>query len=229
MALINKNNLNDTDKKVIRVVAYGLGSLAVGAILFFGGRAIYRKRKANTSENLSLNENSTQNLAKRLKMAFHNDGWWGTDVEGVRAVFTEIKSKDDFASIIREYKNLTKGDNLVKDLSSELTNSEYTEMQNILAAKPQKTGQAKIFDVKTAIAYAKRLRAGFDYRVLGLPATDKGAVKQVLIEIPTQQAWLVVKVVYQKIYAKDLEKELSSELDIFDFSWKKIISQKPKQ
>ena len=229
MAKQKTSLLNQTDKKIIRVAVYGVSAIAVGSILFFGGRAIYRKRKEGKAENLSLNDNSTQNFAKRLKMAFDNDGWWGTDVEGVRKVFTDLPSKDEFVKTVKEYKNLTKGGNLIKDLTDELTNSEYTEMQNILAAKVQKTGQKKNFDAATAISYCKRLKAGFDYKIVGLPATDKEAVKQVLNEVPTQAAWSIIKIVYYKLYAKYLEVELDSELDVFDFSWRAIINLKPKK
>ena len=221
--------LNDTDKTIIRGTVYGLSALAVGTILFFSGRAIYRKRKSNKSESLSLNDNSTQNFAKRLKMAFDNDGWWGTDVENVRKVFVELPSKDEFEKVKKEYKNITKGGNLVKDLTDELTNTEYAEMQNILAAKAQKNGQKKIFDATAAVSSARRLKAGFDYKILGMPATDKEAVRQVLTEIPTQQAWQIVGVAYYKLYAKPLEVELMNELDVFDFSWADIIKNKPKK
>lgn len=222
------SSLNETDKTIIRVFAYSAGALAFGSILFFSGRAIYRKRKAAKSENLALNDNSTQNFAKRLKMAFDNDGWWGTDVEAVRNVFKDIPSKDEFVQVGKEYKNLTKGGNLIKDLSDELTDSEYAEMQNILAAKVQKTGQKKLFDAQVAISYAKRLKAGFDYKILGLPATDKEAVRSVLNEIPSQYAWTITKMVYYKLYGNFLESDLDSELDVFDFSWRAIIAPKPK-
>ena len=81
--------LNDTDKKVIRVAAYTLGSALAGAILFFTGRHIYRKTVKNKEQNLSLDDNSQANFAKRLKMAFDNNGWWGTDVEAVRIVLNK--------------------------------------------------------------------------------------------------------------------------------------------
>src|ERR1700761_2483903 len=89
-----KTGLNDTDKMFIRIGAYTLGSAMLGAGLFFGVRAIIRHYVANKSESKSLNDDSSENLAKRLKMAFDNNGLWGTDVEQVRSVFMAIPSKE---------------------------------------------------------------------------------------------------------------------------------------
>lgn len=216
------------DRKLKRIVIYTLGTIALGTAAFFTGRHFLRKNKANKIEDASLKDNTPENFAKRFKMAFDNNGWWGTDVEAVRSVFTDMPSQLDFAKTVVAYKGLTKQKgNLIADLSDELTTTEYTEMQNILASKPDKKGQKQVFDVKKAIALAKRFKAAFDYTILGMPATDKGAVKQALIEIPTKYYWQVEKVVYKKLFGSDLESDLSSELDIFDFSWKEIINAKP--
>jgi hypothetical protein len=216
----------DTDKKMIRLVGYTLGTAVVGVALFFTGRYIYRKTVSNKEQNLSLDDNSESNLAKRLKMAFDNDGWWGTDVENVRKVFTDLKSKAEFVEVIKSYKKLY-FKNLIEDLTDELTSSEYYEMQNILASKPAKTGQAQVFDLEKAKKFAKRFKAAFDYTILGMSATDLGALKQVLIEIPTKQIFELIKLAYKSLYGSFLESDMDSELDIFDFSWKDIIQQKP--
>jgi hypothetical protein len=218
--------LNDTDKKVIRVAAYTLGSALAGAILFFTGRHIYRKTVKTKEQNLSLDDNSQANFAKRLKMAFDNNGWWGTDVEAVRKVFTDLKSKDEFSETIKSYKKLYTR-NLVEDLTDELTTSEYYEVQNILASKPDKTGQHQVFNFEKAKKFAKRFKAAFDYTVMGMPATDKGALTQVLIEIPSKQIFELVKLAYKSLYGTFLESDLDSELDLFDFSWKDMMKQKP--
>lgn len=216
------------DRKLRRVTIYTLGTIALGTAAFFTARHFLRKNKANKVEDASLTDNTPENFAKRLKMAFDNNGWWGTDVEAVRAVFVDMPSKTDFALTVRAYAGLTKNThNLIADLTDELTTTEYTEMQNILAGKPDKKGQKQVFDVNKAIALAKRFKAAFDYTILGLPATDKGAVKQALIEVPTKYYWAVEKVVYKKLFGSDLESDLDSELDIFDFSWKAIINAKP--
>lgn len=221
-----KSYLNETDKKIIRIAAYSLGTLGLGTALFFLGRHIYRKTVSNKEQNQSLTENTDSNFAKRLKMAFDNDGWWGTDVEAVRRVFVEMQSKDVFVETIKSYKKLY-ARNLVEDLTDELTTSEYNEVQNILANKPQKTGQQQVFDFETAKRFAKRFKAAFDYSIMGMPATDKGALIQVFAEIKSKQMFEGVKLAYKSLYGKSLESDLDDELDIFDFSWKDLIKQKP--
>ena len=219
----------DKQKRQFKQIAfYTFGTILLGSAAFFTARHFIRKRKANKVEDKSLTDNTPENYAKRLKMGFDNDGWWGTDVDMVRAVFVDIPTKLDFAKTVKAYATLTKGkNNLIADLGSELTTTEYTEMQNILASKPDKPGQKKIFDYNRALAIAKRFKAAFDYTVLGFPATDLGAVKQALIDVPTKYYWAVEKVVYKKIFGSDLESDLDSELDILDFSWRNIINAKP--
>jgi hypothetical protein len=221
-----KNYLNETDKKVIRIAAYSLGTALAGTALFFLGRHIYRNTVSNKEQNQSLTDNTDSNFAKRLKMAFDNDGWWGTDVEAVRKVFVEIQSKDVFVETVKSYKKLYSR-NLVEDLTDELTTSEYYEVQNILAAKPQKVGQQQVFDLETAKRFAKRFKAAFDYTVMGMSATDKGALIQVFADIKTKQVFELIKLAYKSLYGTSLETDLDDELDMFDFSWRDLIKQKP--
>ena len=223
----NKSVLNDTDKTLIRIAAYTLGSALIGSGLFFAGRAIYRHAKSNKEQNLSLQDDSTANYAKRLKMAFDNDGFWGTNVEQVRKVFSELPSKQAFTAVSKSYKNLYSA-NLIVDLTSELTSTEYYEMQNVLAAKPDKTGEQKTFDDTEAATYAKRLNAAVNYKIAGfLPGTDEDAIRQALTEIPTKSAWEQVKTAYQKLYGLSVESDLDGDLGVFDFSWRDMIKTKP--
>lgn len=221
-----KSYLNETDKRVIRVAAYAFGSAIVGTALFFAGRHIYRNATKNKEQNVSLDDNTEANFAKRLKMAFDNDGWWGTDVDAVRRVFVELPSKEAFADVMKSYKKLYTR-NLVEDLTDELTTSEYYEVQNILAAKPAKKGEAQVFDTETAKKFAKRFKAAFDYTIMGMSATDKGALIQVFTEIKTQVIFELIKRAYKSIYGAGLDADLDSELDMFDFSWRDLIKQKP--
>lgn len=221
-----KSNLNETDKKIIRIAAYSIGTALIGTALFFTGRHIYRKATKSKEQNVSLDDNSEANFAKRLKMAFDNDGWWGTDVDAVRRVFVEISSKEMFVDVMKSYKKLY-NQNLVEDLTDELTTSEYYEVQNILAAKPDKKGQTQAFTIETAKKFAKRFKAAFDYTIVGMSATDKGALIQVFAEIKTQQIFELIKLAYKSIYGSSLDTDLDSELDMFDFSWRELIKQKP--
>lgn len=221
-----KSYLNETDKKVIRVVAYTLGTVVVGGGLFLLGRHIYRNATSNKEQNKSLDDNSVANLAKRLKMAFDNDGWWGTNVEAVRQAFVDLPSKEFFQAVIVSYKKQFQR-NLIADLTDELTTTEYYEMQNILAGKPDKTGQTQTYSSNVAITYAKRLNAAVNYTVFGFPSTDEDAIHQVLNEIPNQQVWQQTKQAYQKQYGVSLEADLDDDLGMFDFSWRDIIKKKP--
>jgi hypothetical protein len=208
--------------KILRVTAYAVGTSIVGTVLYIA----YRRFTKNKSQNLALNDNSVENFAQRLKMGFDNNGVWGTEVETVRKVFVDIPSKEVFANVIKSYKKQF-GKNLIEDLANELTTTEYYEMQNILASKPDKTGQHQVFDFEKAKKFAKRFKAAFDYTILGMPSTDKGALTQVLLDIPSKQIFEIIKVAYQSLYGTALESDLDSELDLFDFSWRDMIKQKP--
>ncbi len=222
-----KTGLNDTDKTLIRIGAYTVGSALLGWGIFIGVRTIIRHYVANKSESKSLNDGSAENLAKRLKMAFDNNGLWGTDVEQVRSVFMDIPSKAAFKSVCDEYKRQVHK-NMITDLTSELTDGEYYEMQNILAAKPDKTGQQKSFDESEAATYAKRLNAAVNYKVVGfIPGTDEDAIRQALTEIPTKAAWELVRSAYLKLYGVSVDDDLDGDLGVFDFSWRDMIQAKP--
>ncbi|HXU26795.1 MAG TPA: hypothetical protein VN698_06150 [Bacteroidia bacterium] len=231
MSEVSPNNkslaLNDTDKTIIRIAAYTLGSAIIGSGLFFGIRTIVRHVRSNKEQTLSLNDDSTANYAKRLKMAFDNDGFWGTNVEQVRKVFSELPSKQAFTAVCKSYKNLYSA-NLIVDLTSELTSTEYYEMQNVLASKPDKTGEQKTFDDNEAATYAKRLNAAVNYKIGGfIPGTDEDAIRQALTEIPTKAAWEQVKTAYMKLYGVSVESDLDGDLGVFDFSWRDMIKTKP--
>ena len=95
----NKFVLNDTDKTVIRIAVYTLGSAIIGSGLFFGIRTIVRHIRSNKEQNLSLSDDSSANYAKRLKLEFDTDGFWGTNVEKVRKDFSELPRKAAFTAV----------------------------------------------------------------------------------------------------------------------------------
>jgi len=221
--------LTAKDKRIIKIAAFIGGSLIVGGTLFFTGRHIYRKQLNKKTETKSLNDGSPENYAKRFKMAFDNDGFWGTDVTEVRKVFTEIPTQEDFTKVAEKYADLTKQNKgaFFKDLTDELTRSEYYEMQSILKGKPAKKGMKPSFDWNFATALSHRMKAAFDYTIFGLPSTDLGALEKALREIPTLYAFAMVKIVYKKEYGHEIETDLNGELDITDFSWKEILYKLP--
>jgi len=224
-----KGWLSETDKKVIKVAVYSISGLLIAGLGAWGIKNALKNRKLKKSQREAFTEGSAESYANRINMAFENDGFWGTNIPALREVLREISSKQLFGKVAIEYKNQTKGKEIFADLKSELTASEYLEMMNILAGKPDKATTKKVFDWNTATAIARRLKASFDYTVIGMSATDKGALKTALEEIPSIYAFAMVKVMYKKLYGHEVEEDLNSELGIWDFSWKDIVYTKPKR
>lgn len=223
-----KSGLNETDKTVIRIAVYTLGSLALGTGFFFLGRHIYRSHRQKRAAKQILTDNSPENYATRMQKALF-DGWWA-NVDRIRQMFNEIPSKEFFKEVATQYGKVNRKPDtqLFLDLRSELTDQEFTEMTNILAAKPARTGQKATFDMKAAAAMAKRIKSAFDYTWMKMDGTDKKALKQALLDIPSLRGFAMVMVAYKQLYKTDLTSDLDKELDAFDFSWKEIVYTKPK-
>lgn len=174
----------------------------------------------------SFEDGTPQTIAKQIKMAFDNDGYWGTDVKALRKVLTDIKSKVQLKQVFDAYTHEYHS-NMYKDMSDELETSEYNEMLQIIAAKPTKEGQA--LTSNQYIAWAKRLKAAFDKTYGFISGTDETAIKTVFNEIPTQHAFILVGVAYQKEYGDNLITALRGELEIWEYGdYMKIITAKPK-
>lgn len=174
----------------------------------------------------SFEDGTPQTIAKQIKMAFENDGYWGTDIVTLRKVLTEIKSKAELKKIFDAYtKEYQK--NLYKDMSDELQTSEYNEMLQIIAAKPDKEGQASTTNQYTA--WAKRLKAAFDKTYGFISGTDEKAIKAVFNEIPTQTAFIQVGKAYYKEFGENLITVLKGELEVWEYGdYMKIITAKRK-
>ena len=74
-------------------VAYSLlGAAGLTGVIFFGKKAIEKliEKKAHSK---SFEDGEPETIAKQIKMAFENDGYWGTDVETLRNILVQIKSK----------------------------------------------------------------------------------------------------------------------------------------
>jgi len=222
------SSLNETDKLLIRIGAYTVGSALLLTGLYFGGRHIYRKYQQNHAVKKTLTDDSAENFAVRLNKALF-DGWWA-NVDIVRQIFNQIPSQEQFQVIAGKYGEVTKSNKsqIYLDLKNKLTEQEFFEMQNILAARPAKNGQKTTFDMKAATAMAKRIKSAFDYTWMGMDGTDKKALKQALLDIPGLRAFAYVMAAYKTLYKTDLQNDLDSELDAFDFSWKDIVYTKPK-
>lgn len=212
-------------------IKYGLISVVVLGAVFFVGRHLLKKEAIKREANKSAEEGSPADYAQRLKMAFENNGVWGTDLEAVRRVLQALRSKEEFKAVIRSYN--TGGKNLMLDLKDELQTSEYNEMLAILAAKPEKykAGQSTGLTAAHYKAWAQRLKAAFEVKTWGvIPyGTDEEAVKAVFVEIPTQQAFKQVAQAYKDVYGDDLIADLKSELGFAELSaLNALLDKKPK-
>lgn len=205
---------------------YGmLGLLAVGGVIYFGRKFIL-KRIANKEENSSLEEGTAPTYAKQLKMSFENDGWPGTDTTALRNTLRQIKSKEEFKQVMTSYEKLYNS-NLLKDMSNELQSTEYNEMIQIVAAKPEKKGAVPVKNLYTA--WAKRMKAAFDKTYGFFPGTDSEAIIAVFNEMPTQTALIQTAGVYKSLFGSNMLADLKNEGEFGQYElWMKIIIAKPK-
>lgn len=174
----------------------------------------------------SFEDGTPETIAKQIKMAFENDGNYGTDVVALRNVLIDIKNKAELSRVFNAYKR-EYNSNMYEDMSDELQTSEYNEMLMIVAGKPEKEGSAPT-EVQFK-AWAKRLKAAFDKTYSFVSGTDEPAIKAVFNEIPTQAAFVNVGKSYYKDYSENLIEALKGELEFWEFpDYMKIITSKPK-
>ena len=102
-------------------------------------------------------------------------------------------------------------------------------MLQINAQKPDKTGSKPASVIKSYDGWAKRLKAAFDKEYGFVPGTDEDAIKAVFNEIPTQKAFIMTGIVYNKLYGSNMMTDLKGELEMWEYSdYMKIILSKPK-
>lgn len=206
-----------------------LGIIVVGGAVLIG-RSWVRKARADSEQRRTLDEGSAPTIAKQIKMAFDNDGWFGTDKEALRQAIRTIPSKSDFRKVMVSYQKLYNS-SLLGDMQSELKSTEYNEMLYIISAKPETSGTGTAGQVTTLQleAWAKRLNAAFNISYGPFPGTDEEAVKAVFLEIPTQDGFSRVGLVYRALFGNDLNDELASELEAWEYGpMMQIINSKPK-
>lgn len=221
----SKSDENDEMSLREKLLWSVLGAAGVTGLAIVVKKFVINKIEDKAHEK-SFEDGTPQTIAKQIKMAFENDGYWGTDVDTLRKVLTEIKSKAQMKKIYdaytKEYHN-----NLYKDMSDELQTSEYNEMLQIIAAKPDKEGQAPTTNQYTA--WAKRLKAAFDKTYGFISGTDEKAIKAVFNEIPTQTAFIQVGKAYYKEFGENLITVLKGELEVWEYGdYMKIITAKRK-
>lgn len=218
--------LKDENWTLKEKVVYGLLAAATVGGTIWIGRKIILNTISNKEELKSFDEGTPATTAKQIKMAFDNDGWWGTNTDALRESLISIASQEDWDKVIKSYQKQYNS-NLIRDMADELQSTEYNEMMQIINAKPAKKGQAP--PATQYRAWAKRLKAAFDKEYGFLPGTDGVAVKVTLEEIPTQAAFVKVGVEYKTLYGTNLFDDLKSEGEFGQYDeWLKIIVNKRK-
>jgi hypothetical protein len=210
------------------VFIYGIGSILILGVTFFVGRKLIRDLIKKNEEQGSFEDESIAGFAKAIKMAFDNDGWWGTDTNALRNTLQSIPNKDVFNKVTKSYQRLY-NKSLMSDMQAELNISTYNEMLAIINGKASsKNGQVYLTN-KNYEAWAKRLKSAFDKTHGFLPATDEEAISAVFTEIPTQKAFKQVAIAYQVIYNHNLISDLKSELEFWEYKpMIQLIANKPQ-
>lgn len=205
----------------------GIG-IGAALVLGFGIRWAFKAIKQNRSdkaEGKSFTDGSAETTAKKINMAFANDGWPGTNTTDLRDIITKVKSIQEWDQIVAAYKTLYDKD-LNRRIEDELQSSEFKEFLAIKSAKPYRTGQKITGDAQYR-SWAIRLKAAFDKTYGPLPGTDDKAVNAVFSEIPTQRAFVNVGKAYNKEYkGSDFIKDMKGDLDYDHYM--KIILKKPQ-
>lgn len=216
---------NQREKIVSFALVLGISVVALIAIKFASNKI--RNVISNNAESNSFGEKEHTTWAKQLKIAFDNDGWWGTDEQGIRQVLLAIPSGDDFQKVQTAYRRLYKGRNLIEDLTDELKSTEFNEMLAIIQAKPKKAKDSKSGAIYDPHSWATRLYNALRIYYMGfVPGTDEQAILSVFGEIPSQQAFKDTEDAYQSLYATSLAEDLNGDLD-WTMDWKAIIKKKP--
>jgi hypothetical protein len=220
------NSLTDGQRKTIVSFAIALGISVVAFIAIKFASNKIRNVIANNAESNSFGDNNYATWAKQLKMAFDNDGWWGTDEGAIRRVLQAIPSQEGFTKVQSQYKKLYKGRNLIEDMTDELKTTEYNEMLAILQSKPEKIRDAVGGRIYDPHGWATRLYNAMSIYYAGfIPGTDEEAIIAVFNEIQTQKEFADTKDAYQSMYGTSLETDLDGDLD-WSMDWKALINKK---
>jgi hypothetical protein len=224
------NNGTDPGLTMKEKIQYSLlGVIVLGGTVIIG-RNFIKKAQAKNEERKTLDEGSAPTYAKQIKMAFDNDGWWGTDKDTLRTAVSGIQSKSEFRKVMVSYQKLYNS-SMLGDMQKELKSTEYNEMLSIVSAKPEvfSSNVQRQVTMEDLQAWAKRLRAAFDISYGPFPGTDEPAIKAVFLEIPTQEVFSKIAAVYQSLYGNDLTADLKSELEYWEYApMMQLLNSKPK-
>ncbi len=206
-----------------------LGIIVVGGAVMVGRHWILHA-ETSSEQRKTLEEGSAPTYAKQVKMAFDNDGWWGTNKDALRAVMRQIPDKKEFRRVMTSYQRLYNR-SMLGDMQNELKSTEYNEMLSIVSAKPEvlQAGDTQQLGRAQLQGWAKRLKAAFDISYGPFPGTDEAAIKAVFLEIPSQTVFSQVAAVYQSLYGNGLIADLKHELEFWEYDpMMQIINSKPK-
>lgn len=211
-------------------IQYSILGVAVLGGLVLLGRHFIRKAQTNQEQAKTYEEGNPATYAKQIKMAFDNDGWWGTNTEALRIAIQSIKSKSEFRKAMTAYQKLYRS-SLLGDMQNELQSSEYTELLAIISAKPENYNPQQIQSIGIAQyeSWSKRLKAAFDKNYGLFSGTDEAAIKAVFMELPTQNDFAKTAQVYASLYAQNLITDLKSELEFWEYEpMMRLLLNKPK-
>lgn len=221
-------SLTDGQRKVISNVAIGLGVSIVAAAAIFVGVKVYKKSVANLEESKSMGGDKHATWAKRIKNAFDNNGFWGTDEVLLRNVLREIPSQEDLEEVKKSYKKQF-DENMANRMTGELKQTEYDEMIAIIKSKPKKrkdVGKKPLYDPR---GWAKRINAAINYNWLGFMwGTDEEAIKAVFMDMPSKKAYWDTFHAYRELYGSDMKEDLKADMDDLN-DYLKIIWSKPNK
>lgn len=224
------SKLSPKQQALITNIAVWSGiSLLAAVTLFFGVRFV-KKHVANHEKGKSFGDDKWATWADQIKNAISNDGvYFGTDEVALRKVLVAIPSKQDYEKVERSYKKQF-NDNMTEAIRGDLSTSEYDEMLAIINSKPLKAKDAgaPIYDPH---GWAKRLNAAFNYETWGfLWGTDKEAIRAVIKEMPTRQAYLDTAEAYEEEFGVKLMDDIKGDLSPYEIvEFAKMLEKKPYQ
>ncbi len=209
-----RKSLGDTEKKEGFSVKEWLGLSIFGTITFGGafliGRKMIMNHTANNEEDKSFQEGTSEAFAKEIKLALHNDGWYGADTAQLRTTFQQIPSQDDFKKVTTSYEKMYNTSMMV-DISGELKTTEFNEMQSIINAKPKKANDAVDMSVKYE-GWANRINAALSKSWGWFNEPDTDGIKAVFNEIPTQTDYINTGTAYQSLFHSSLDSDLKQQI-----------------
>lgn len=217
----NTDTRNITPKEFI---GWTLVGLALGGTAFIAARNFFRIKRSKTASLQATQGDAVAQLAVRIRLAFLNDMPWGmgSDEQALRQALLEIDSKRQAREVALAYNRRYNRD-LDSDMQANLTSSEYREMSIILASKPERPGDGPIYD---PYAWARRMKAAFEYTYWGMPDTDEEALEAVFAEFSSWNDFHDAAAAYLDLYGSNLEADLDDELDWFDFDWRETMNNK---